>query len=117
MRYQNMYKSFFICVILVIASLYSCKDKKLEPNCQGDKPTYDNGIATIINAKCTNSLCHGVGSSQAEFTTYAGMSLALSNGNFKKKVLEDQTMPRNDFLTQTQIDLIQCWVDNGYPEN
>jgi len=111
-----MYRYLFTGFILISLAAYSCKDKKLEPECKGDKPTYDDGIATIINEKCTNVICHGPGSSQAEFTTFAGMALAISNGNFEKKVLVDQSMPKNDFLTQTQIDLIQCWVDNSYPE-
>jgi len=111
-----MYKYLFTGFILISLAASGCKDKKLEPECQGDKPTYDNGISAIINEKCTNFQCHGPGSNQAEFTSFAGMSLAISNGNFEKRVLINQTMPRNSFLTQTQIDLIQCWVDNGYPE-
>ena len=111
-----MNKKLFICLLLVLPAIQSCKDKKLEPNCDGGTPTYDNGISAIINANCTNALCHGPGAAQAEFTTYAGMSLAISNGNFNKKVLVDQTMPKNAFLTQYQMDLIKCWVDNGYPE-
>ena len=116
-RYRIMKKVLSISFLLVFIVLQSCKDKKLEPTCNGGTPTYDNGISEIINAECTNSLCHGPGSSQATFTSYAGLSLAISNGNFNKKVLVDQTMPRNSFLTQDQLDLIKCWVDNGYPEN
>ena len=112
-----MYKGLYSCLVALIPFLFGCKDKKLTPSCNGDTPTYNNGISAIINAECNATACHGTGSSQAEFTTYAGMALAISNGNFEKKVLVDQTMPRNGFLTQDQIDLIQCWVDNGYPEN
>lgn len=112
-----MNKAICIGFITILTVLQSCKDKKLEPECNGGAPTYDNGISAIINSKCTNSLCHGPGAAQAEFTTYAGMSLSISNGNFNKKVLEDQSMPKNDFLSQSQIDLVKCWVDNGYPEN
>ena len=112
-----MHKSLLICFVALMLFMVGCKDKKLTPSCNGDTPTYDNGISAIINAECNATTCHGTGSSQAEFTTYAGMALAISNGNLEKKVLVDQTMPKNDFLTQDQIDLIQCWVDNGYPEN
>jgi len=112
-----MCKGLCFYLVVLLPLVVGCKDKKLTPSCNGDSPTYDNGISAIINAECNGTTCHATGASQAEFTSYAGMALSLSNGNFEKKVLIDQTMPRNDFLTQDQIDLIQCWVDNGYPEN
>ena len=112
-----MCKGLYPYLLVLMPFMVGCKDKKLTPSCNGDTPTYDNGISAIINAECNTSTCHGTGSSQAEFTSYMGMALAISNGNFEKKVLIDQTMPKNGFLIQDQIDLIQCWVDNGYPEN
>ncbi len=64
------------------------------------------------------STCHSSGSKRGDFTSYDGLKPDLDNGNFEKEVLIDQRMPRgSQTLTQEQINTIQCWVDNGYPEN
>ncbi|MBL4578099.1 MAG: hypothetical protein JKY18_11900 [Flavobacteriales bacterium] len=112
-----MSKYFLTAFVLISLAMASCKDKKLDPSCGGEKPTYDNGISVIIDANCTSPSCHGAGALQAQFIDYASMALALSNGNFEKKVLVEQSMPKNNFLTQDEINLIQCWKENGYPEN
>lgn len=97
--------------------IQGCKKDLLTPECDGTMPTYDDGIRSIITARCGGGTCHGTGSSRGDFTTYAGMLPNINNGNFEREVLTDQTMPRGGNLTQEEIDKIQCWVENGYPEN
>jgi hypothetical protein len=41
----------------------------------------------------------------------------LNNGSFKSHVLIEQDMPRGSKLSKDQLDKIQCWADNGFPEN
>lgn len=106
-----------ITLVLVLL-IFSCKKtKKLTPSCDGSKPTYNAGIKTIIDNNCMGSSCHVNGSPYGNFTTYNGLAPYLSNGLFKRDVLEMQIMPKNKNLTQDEINKIQCWVDNGYPEN
>ncbi len=95
----------------------SCEREKLDPECDGSQPTYNSAIKEIIDAKCTNFACHGSGSSRGAFTTYAGLESVLNNGQFESRVLAIQDMPKNGSLSQEQINQIQCWVENGYPEN
>ncbi len=113
----------FLSSILITGSalfLISCGGTKLEPTCDGSQPTYDNEISPIIMATCSStSSCHGSGASnlRGEITSYSEIFVLLENGKFQKRVLEKQTMPKGTTLTQEQINTIQCWVDNGYPEN
>lgn len=104
----------FGCALICVAS---CKKDKLDPVCDGSEPTFEDGISTIINANCMGSSCHGAGSSRGDFTSYAKMEAFLNNGSFEREVLDDQTMPQGGDLTQNEINSIQCWVDNNYPEN
>ena len=116
---QRLFRiTLFLGVLLVLSS---CKDDRLEPECDGSSPTYDGQIQSIIQQNCNASSCHGSGSNNGDFTTYAGLQPYLNNGNgsFRQEVLQDQTMPKgaSNTLTQNELNAIQCWVENGYPEN
>jgi hypothetical protein len=104
--------------ILIAAAVPSCKkNKKLTPKCDGSHPTYNSGIKTIIDNNCTGSSCHANGSPYGIFTNYQGLQPFISNGTFKRDVLDKQIMPKNKNLSQDELNKIQCWVDNGFPEN
>jgi hypothetical protein len=109
----------FLAVGIIASSLvFSCKKgKKLTPNCNGSKPTYNSGIKTIIDNNCTGSSCHVAGSPYGNFTSYAGMAPYINSGRFKVAVLEQQTMPKNKNLSQDELNKLQCWVENNYAEN
>lgn len=108
-----MKKIFAISVLLL--SLWACKKEKdegkLTPVCDGSNPTYDNTIKSILDSRCGSTSCH------PNYTSYEGLSDILQNGEFRREVLTNQSMPQGSSLTQEQINKIQCWVDNGFPEN
>lgn len=85
--------------------------------CDGSMSTYDGNIKSIINGNCNNSTCHGANSNNGDFTSFAGLSDVISNGQLKSRVLVSRNMPQGGSLTDAQLVAIQCWVDNGYPEN
>lgn len=113
-----MKKIIFSVLVLSILSLLllSCGKDSIE--CDGSTPTYESDIKIIINDNCTS--CHsyrGDATSPGWFTDYDGLSEVISNGQFEAKVLASKSMPKNSKLTNTEMQLIRCWVDNGYPEN
>lgn len=79
--------------------------------CDGSEPTYDNEIGAILTAECATGSCH------PSYSSYSGLQGIINSGQFESVVLEKQTMPRGGNLSQSEINAIQCWVDNGYPEN
>jgi hypothetical protein len=104
--------------IVIVALALSCKkNKKLKPKCDGSNLTFNSGIKAIISNNCTASTCHPAGSPYGNFTTYQGLQPYIQNGLFKRDVLDLQIMPKNKKLSQDDLNKIQCWVDNGYPEN
>ena len=115
-----MYKLISFSVFLFIV-LFGCSkdDEKITGvACDGSNLAYNTGISTIINANCTNSSCHGGNSPHGNFTTYGGMQAVISNGAFNNHVLVKQDMPKGSaVLTQSQLNKLKCWVDNGFPEN
>jgi hypothetical protein len=105
----------FISIACISIALGACKkDKsagKLTPSCDGSSPTYNGSIKSILDSRCGSASCH------PNYTSYQGLSGILQSGDFKREVLTNQTMPEGSSLTQEQLNKIQCWVDNGFPEN
>ena len=106
-----------LILFLIYFSLFaSCKKNQLlTPSCDGSNPTYDDTIASIIDQNCLQ--CHGYHSSHGNFSTFSGLMTVISNGKFEQEVLIEQTMPSNGSLSQEHLNIISCWVENGYPEN
>lgn len=102
------------CASLIL-NFVSCKkesgDTKLNPTCDGSHPTYQGEIKAILDSKCGSSNCH------SNYTNYDGLRSILDGGDFRREVLVEQTMPKGSSLTQSQINLIQCWANDGFPEN
>lgn len=101
----------------IVFGVSSCKKNLLDPVCDGSDITYDNYVHEIITSKCSGSSCHSSGSGNGTYTNYANIQGIINNGKFKSEVLTNQTMPENSSLSQDELNKIQCWVDNGYPEN
>jgi hypothetical protein len=104
-------------IIVVISSISillftSCNKNKIE--CDGSTPTYNTEIKQIIEANCLS--CHGAGSSNTDYSTYANLQTIINNGEFESEVITRQSMPRGSSLTSNQLSKIKCWIENGYPQ-
>lgn len=114
-----IFRKLTILMMLLSVSIFGCskEDKKMSVTCDGSNLAYNTGISSIINANCNNSSCHGSNSPHGSFTTYSGLQGVISNGAFNSQVIVNQTMPQGSSLTQSELNKLKCWVDNGYPEN
>lgn len=86
-------------------------------NCTGITPKFAADVQPIINTVCSiNSNCHAGGSSNAggPFTNYTEVNAKKSN--IKAAVLAGR-MPQSGTISQTQINALICWIDNGAPNN
>ena len=104
-------------ITLSLLMTVSCENNALEEEipegfvCTTDV-SYANDIDPLLTQKCAP--CHIGGGQFPDLTTYASVS---QNAELIKTVTQNGTMPQNGFLTQDQIDLIACWVDNGALNN
>lgn len=116
MRELKKNSTYFFSGILLVAGLSiglgatGCKKskKKVTPVCDGTNATYNNTVKAIVNSNCVS--CH------SNYSSYSGLSGITSNGQFAQHVLTDQDMPKGSSLTSDQLNKIQCWVNNGYPQ-
>lgn len=75
--------------------------------------SYQNSIRTIIETDCAISGCHN-GSVSPDLRSFSSIQ---SSANRIKARTQNRSMPRGRTLTQTEIDLIACWVDDGALNN
>ena len=80
-------------------------------------PGFSADIQPIISTKCAISGCHN-GSRSPNLSTYSGIS---ANASHIKSEVSSKAMPPSNSaagsLTQTQINLITCWVNDGALNN
>lgn len=73
-------------------------------------------VSPIIQANCTGSGCHGVGSTSGPgaLTTYSQIFNARSN---IRAAVSSGVMPQGSSLPASQKNSILCWIDSGAPNN
>lgn len=105
-------------------SLSSCtKDDINTYDCTGITPTYTNDIKPILDAKCATSGCHSANSRAAgrDYSSYSAAKNAADDDAFLGSVQQlsgYNKMPRGGSkLSDSQLQLMYCWVNNGFPEN
>jgi hypothetical protein len=85
--------------------------------CDGSSPTWNANVLDIVANSCFGSSCHGSNAQSGDYTTYAGIKSVLLNGRFEQQVLESRAMPRGETLPDSSLAKLQCWLENGFPEN
>ena len=91
-------------------------------DCTGSDPSYMNDILPIVNATCALAGCHEAGFVNGDFTTYDGLKSKVDNGSLLQRAVEDKEMPPANSngpteLTEEQIKLFNCWIEDGAPNN
>lgn len=109
-------KMGLIVFVALGIAIVSCKKKNnFTPTCDGSAPTYNSYVSGIISSKCLS--CHGAGSSDGDYSTYAKLSTITTNGKFEEEVLTKQSMPQSGSISEADLNKLKCWVENGFPEN
>ena len=105
-----MNKTNSILFLVILSGVLSCNKSKnkITPVCDGSSPTYNSFVANFISTNCAS--CH-------DYSTYAKLSAITQSGAFTQFVLTDQSMPKNSSISDADLNKLQCWVDNGFPEN
>lgn len=122
-----MKKALSIFAILIV-SLASCRHDKgplpvtsiTSTNSNGCDSTvhYSTNINAIVSTNCAIPHCHSSGSTDGDFTSYAGLSAKVANDQLHNRVVVLKDMPQGGPpLSDTQIKSIDCWIKQGGPNN
>jgi len=101
--------------------------------CDTLMPTYDITVKAIIDESCAYSGCHdGAGIGPGNYNSYGGVLPSLEGGSFRARVLNTAddnpllmppkltTYPglvQKEGLTEEEIQILECWLNQDFPEN
>lgn len=105
--------------LVLFASCTSEKGEVVESlPCDTALITYTNTIQAIITTNCTGAPgCHQPGSTEGDITTYENLMIKVNSGKFKQKVIVEKSMPPTGPLDLETRQKIQCWLNDGAPQN
>ena len=121
-------KKVYIVLLSVVSMLLGCGDDDVvvttnqsQDLCDSLDILYSNDIAPILaNAGCSGSYCHGSGVAGITLTDYSTTKTSAENPKFLKAIkheLSASPMPKNGpKLSDSDIQKIECWIQNGYRE-
>ncbi len=120
---SHLNKAALSLVTLLFLLLACNKDETPDTvDCTGITPTYTSDIKAILDVSCAKSGCHDVETHENgyDLSTYATAKPVSQNDRFLGAIQHKSgftPMPENSGkLSQENIDLITCWVQNGSPE-
>jgi hypothetical protein len=124
MNKRSMFLLGGFCCFLAVLFITGC-DKKVAKQAvvapaaiKCDTIEFNKNIKPIIDLKCATPGCHVSTFTSADFTGYSGLNAKVTGGQFKNRVFSASApMPPSGKLPQNQLDIIQCWLDNGAPNN
>jgi len=107
-------------VPLVVGACYYDNEQALYHlktlDCSTINAKFSTDVLPIITANCATVSCHnstGVGG--VVLQTYDQISGKAAR--ITQRVLIDKTMPPNGSLPTSQLNIIQCWINAGTPNN
>lgn len=115
--------SFIAALVILITITASCNkgegDNPKPDPIPACRPTYESDIKTVVQAKCALSGCHDGTSGLVNFLTYGPLKAKADEGKIKRYVFELNIMPPATAtqLIENEREKLQCWLDNGAPEN
>jgi uncharacterized membrane protein len=84
--------------------------------------TFSKNIKPIIEQNCAVSGCHatnGIGNDYGNFETYEGLKIKVDQGQVRNRVFVVKDMPPAPYgpLTTEESRALECWLNNGAPNN
>ncbi|MFZ1705562.1 MAG: hypothetical protein WAT79_14530 [Saprospiraceae bacterium] len=120
---MNVKLIFFLFTVVIFLFVGCNSSTSSNVDCNGITPTYNADIAPILTANCAADGCHGNFLTQAgiNLTTFSGAKNGSANSKFLKAIKHQsgaESMPPSPAtkLSDDNILLIECWIQNGKPE-
>lgn len=117
-----------LLILSLSALIWACSDKESsdpatggqQSICDSIQPNYTDNIAVVLDNLCTP--CHTSSTSGGiNVSGYANAKATAQNAKFLAAIKHEsgaQAMPQGQAkLSDNTIQLIECWIENGFPEN
>jgi hypothetical protein len=106
--------SLFVGGLATIST--SCKEEE-ELECESTTTiSFSADVEPIFTASCNTSGCHRDGFSAGDFTDFDEIKGKVSGGTLKSRLV-DRSMPSNKTLSDSDLQKLLCWIDQGAENN
>jgi uncharacterized membrane protein len=122
---SKIMKIKYIIVSLITFAAAGCyydKEELLYPgtgtpaNCNTVPAKFGTDVSPIISTQCATAGCHnGTAAGGLVLQTHAQISTAKDI--IKQRAVVEKSMPPSGPLTPAQVNVLQCWIDAGAPNN
>lgn len=122
-------KSFLLlCLFTFCLGIFACSkdddpDTDPEPGlCETLDVKYSVDIVPIMTATCAIEGCHVGDFPTGDYTIYEEIKQRVDGGTFEARVVTEKDMPPTyttgpESLTDEQLEIIECWLADGAPNN
>lgn len=109
----------YIAITIIYLLLASCSKKQAEElipeEPEPQKVTYNNFAQALFQTKCGG--CHAPGRPAAAAFTFSGYTAVTANADrIRQAVIVTKRMPPNGSLSNTELESLGKWFDDGMPE-
>ena len=115
-------KKLLIATCIISFGLWSCKeDDKPVIKTLCDSVTYNTMVKPVLTLHCNVPGCHSSGAGGVDLRKYDNVVDAAKNKEMVKAINHqldsNRNMPQGAAkLSQRNINIIECWINKGYPE-
>jgi hypothetical protein len=108
-----------LILVFLLLTAISCVYHDLDPTTTEvplvacDTISWSQDVLPLITETCGTKGCHD-GKARLDWRDYGTITKFAES---TKTTTQDLSMPPDSRLTQKQIQIIVCWVDNGTPNN
>lgn len=118
-----------LLLVLLTSLSTSCKrdDHVVPPECDTLVVSYSQDIVPILALYCNDPNfgdCHdaSVSNARGNFVGYEGVKAKVDNGTLLSRTIIRKDMPRSTtdgprVVSAEHLLLLDCWIDDGAPEN
>lgn len=112
--------ALFVGLQICSQSCYYDNEQKLyhltAVNCSTVSAKFTSDVMPIINLSCATPSCHNsAGAGGVILQNYDQVKAKIDRIN--QRVLISKTMPPSGALTPAEINILQCWINAGAPNN
>lgn len=113
---------YILLFALSVLVIMACSKDKLDGealNCE--EPIIYDDVRELVTTTCGYSGCHNGIDRGENYNNFAGLESYLNSGGFTSRVLSVRDMPPSyatgaTSLTAEEIELLQCWEQNGFTQ-
>jgi uncharacterized membrane protein len=120
---QIMKQKIFYCAFSLFASIVGCTYEKEDVTppatdvCATTPASFTKDVHVIFQTNCAKSGCHNAASASGGVVLETYDQIISKINRIEQRALIEKSMPPTGPLPAKDVNIIQCWINAGTPNN